>query len=532
MTETDLDEVDGDANTDAEVAKSLFAQELGVTAIESLVETVGNRAFLKFIVGRDAPLYDRALRLASKQLPPSNVFKGHLGLSIRKADRFPESLEARALSSILTRSTRAVAEGAMHSRAVPFVPFQNGEDQKVTQPATHLIVGRRGVGKSTLIIRAMELLSRTKNTSVVQDMQSYSELTEGELRSRVLGDLANAVAKKTRELGLRSPAVLAICDKLGALADRLISRSIGAETAMPFMKKLFAEHAEGTGGALFVFLDDFHLVKSDEQPSLLQCIHGCLKGANGWLKVAGLRSLLNAYDPKTGKGLQVPGDAQLVSLDLTLVDPETAEAHLRVILEKFLQSVGVDVIGRAIAEAAFRRLVWANAGVPRDFLQMFGRSLEHAQRSRHKTVLLTDTNLSIGEFGQQKMDELERDARNEQDGVRRVLGYIEKYCLDEKRVNAFLIRSERSVERTAVLALSDLRIVHLIHPTITPHKAGERYEAYLVDYSLFTGFRRRPYVREMLPADKRQFKAAELRTIPTLPKDFFAALEPGVHRSA
>ena len=58
------------------------------------------------------------------------------------------------------------------------------------------------------------------------------------------------------------------------------------------------------------------------------------KGANGWLKVSGLRTQLNAYDPKTRKGLQVPGDAQLISLDLTLVDPEEP----RSIFEQFLKA--------------------------------------------------------------------------------------------------------------------------------------------------------------------------------------------------
>lgn len=54
-----------------------------------------------------------------------------------------------------------------------------------------------------------------------------------------------------------------------------------------------------------------------------------------------------------------------------------------------------------MAEGAFRRLAWANAGVPRDFLQMFARSLEHAARNKHSSVTLSDINVAIGEFGQQ-----------------------------------------------------------------------------------------------------------------------------------
>ena len=68
--------------------------------------------------------------------------------------------------------------------------------------------------------------------------------------------------------------------------------------------------------------------------------------------------------------------------------------------------------------------------------------------------------------------------------LKRVMGFVEDFCLEKQRVNGFLIRSEQSPERQAVEVLSDLRLVHLIHQTITPHKAGERYQAYLLDYSL------------------------------------------------
>ena len=123
---------------------------------------------------------------------------------------------------------------------------------------------------------------------------------------------------------------------------------------------------------------------------------------------------------------------------------------------------------------------------------MFSKSIEHARRSGRQRVELSDANLAIGEFGRQKMAELEEDARNEQNLLKRALEAIEEHCLesDKKKVNAFLIRSESSEEYNAVQTLKDLRLLHLLHQTITPHKAGERYEAYMLDYSLFTGFRK------------------------------------------
>ena len=153
---------------------------------------------------------------------------------------------------------------------------------------------------------------------------------------------------------------------------------------------------------------------------------------------------------------------------------------------------------------------------------MFARSLEHSQRNRHTSITLSDVNVAIGEFGQQKMDELQRDARNEAGALRGLLSQLEKLCLDESQVNAFLIRSEDLRERMLVKILSDLRLVQLIHQSITPNKAGERYEAFILDYSLFTRFRRRPNVREMLPQEL-QFKAAELKALPKVSSGFLTS---------
>ncbi|HWX22768.1 MAG TPA: ATP-binding protein [Candidatus Binatia bacterium] len=513
----------------SEEAANIFAREIGVTHIDSQISEVGNKAFLKFVVGRPAPIYDHALRSTQKALPENNPFRGLLNLTFREAERFPQSLEADALQNILTRGTRHIAQAPRSAPTIiTNVPFQNREDQKAIQPATHLIVGRRGVGKSTLISLAAELLEKARKLYVVLDMQAYTELCGDRLQAEVLHDFCRKLADQAEKM---AGGVTTISQRaeLRALASDIHSGSQDVRGAPPRINRILTGLSMTLHSDIFLFLDDFHLVELSSQPELLNMLHGCVKGARGWLKVAGLRTQLRAYDPRTRKGLQVPGDAQEISLDFTLIDPESAEKHLRAILQAFLSVVGVDRSTDVINEAALMRLVWANAGVPRDFLQMFGKALEHARRASRWTVTLTDVNLAIGEFGQQKMDYLEQDARNEQNTLKNLVDYLETFCLDERHVNGFLIRNERTPEKRAVEVLSDLRLVHLIHQTITPHKAGERYEAYLVDYSLFTGFRRRPNIRELLPEDGRQFKAKELRKLPELPAGFLKAHEASEH---
>jgi hypothetical protein len=499
-------------------AAGYFGQSLGLPHVDSVIELVGNEEFLKFKVGRRAPVYQHALRETLKSLPETNPYRGLLGLQVEPSERFPDSLEAQVLQGLLARSTRTIG-GKSAAGMLPgqYVSFQNNEETQVIQPAAHLIVGRRGVGKSTLIMKAKELLDRSASISVILDMQPYAHRQDDEVLSDVLADLASAIAQNFRTT---YPGQVKIADALDRFGADLLAGHLPPERGSAALRRAVLDVTSSTRTDLFVFLDDFHLLDNDRQPVVVEAIHGALKGARGWLKVAGLRSLLRVYDPRTRKGLQSPGDAQVISLDLTLVNPEAAEEHLRRILLSFLRLVGIEKLSFAVAEGAFHRLVWANAGVPRDFLQMFAKAIEHASRAGHKRVELTDANLAIGEFGQQKMSDLEEDAHNEENILKRALEAIESHCLETKKINAFLIRRESTEEYRAVQTLSDLRLLHLLHQTITPHKAGERYEAYMLDYSLFTGFRRRPNIKQMLLANGKQFKAAELRKIPILPRGF------------
>jgi hypothetical protein len=494
-----------------------FERQVGVPSMPVNRQQVGNRQFLKFRVGRQAPLYTYALHQAQQALSGANPFRGAMGIEVERNNNLPNSLEASALLTLLARSTREVSQDtSIRGYTVPYVPFQKQEDHQLSQPASHIVKGRRGVGKSTLIRRAIELLSATDALIAVLDMQAYAGLVkEDDLQSEVLHDVCELFAESAQKV----PKKWLVPQELVEIAKKIIDRDVDVGAAPIAIKRALRKLTRATKHHAFLFLDDFHLIDHDAQPKLLDVLHGALKGANGWLKVAEVSALLNTYSPSPRQGLQVPGDAQFISLDLTLENSEAADRHLRAILESFLKAVGYQLSSAVIPEAAFRRLVWATAGVPRDFLQMFARAIEHAQRNRHTTVTLSDVNMAIGEFGQQKMDDLLRDARNEAGRLNEFLAKLETLCLDKSRVNAFLVRSEDSEERSLIHTLSDLRMVHLIHQSITPDRAGERYEAYIIDYSIFTGFRRRQNIREMV-SEEAQFKAAELRALPKVTAGF------------
>lgn len=512
MTLIDNDEALEEARS---AAVRLFAQQLGVSQVNSEVTRVGSKPFLHLKVGRSAPVYEKALRALYKSLPQDSVFRGRTVLVVTKPESFPKSFESDVLLALLGRSTKTIARQDAPGISVPFVPFQNREDQLVIQPATHLIWGRRGVGKSTLIMRAVELLREAGSPCAVMDMQRYEQRKDDALVTDVLADIAEALARAAEEQDATAEFVV----EFRRFSDGVLEGSISTERATVALHRLVSRLTSAIGKDVFVFLDDFHYIDEGFQPVVLRAVYGALKGAGAWLKVAGVKSLLSHYDSKRKIGLQIPGDAQAIPLDLTLVDPVTAANHLRAILETFLAFIGIEAMGTVLEEDAFRRLVWANAGVPRDFLQSLAGAIRHARRANRKKVVVTDVNLAIGEFGQQKLSDMEKDAQNEKNALRLVLEMIEGFCFDLNEINAFLFRHGVDRPHRMIQTLSDLRLIHVLHETITPHKAGERFEAYMLDYSLFTGFRRRPGVKEMRPSDGKQFKVTELRKLPILPAD-------------
>jgi len=289
---------------------------------------------------------------------------------------------------------------------------------------------------------------------------------------------------------------------------------------VPVVRQRVRDFCKENQTQLYVFLDDVHLLRDSIQPQILDIVHSVLKATGGWLKVAGVKNLLRLYESSTKTGLQPPHDVQVIPLDLTLVDPSAAREHLARVLNQFLIPCGIKRSGEIIRSRAIDRLVWCSAGVPRDFLWLFDRSVAFAVQHRHSHVGVQEVNLAVGEFGQEKLAELEQDTSDGAPELRDALERLQTAALDQHRSNSFLIRQDtKHGGYKAVQKLVDLRLIHLIHPSITPGKSGDRYEAYLLDYSFYTGLRRRHGLQELKIDPESPPKYAVLRKLPKIDLD-------------
>jgi GTPase SAR1 family protein len=85
-----------------------------------------------------------------------------------------------------------------------------------------LFLGRRGVGKSTLIRRAVGILRDTAAILAVVDVQAYSTLTGAELQRQILQDVVSALVEDAKrvstefKLNIETQRLLTIITDLAA----------------------------------------------------------------------------------------------------------------------------------------------------------------------------------------------------------------------------------------------------------------------------------------------------------------------------
>ncbi|MFP4173995.1 MAG: hypothetical protein ACLFV4_13915 [Candidatus Hydrogenedentota bacterium] len=500
-----------------EEVKQRFLAATGLTDVRVFEEPAGLESFLRIEVGRDAPFYRTVLGRIDDELAPDNPFYGALTLQVNKPSNVITSLEVELLRSLIARSLRITTKAAQEGLFVDFAPFRGGEEKTVSQPANNAILGRRGVGKSSLILTGYRRILTNGHLPIWIDLQPYRGRNDPMALLGILCEFLEELSTRLHEVASDSNTneVDAALQKLENLSDEVSLDEV--QRLAPSIRGHLRKVTRNTHKDIFLFVDDAHVVHPELQPYVFDFLHGVLKGVGGWLKVAGVRNLLRLYEPASKLGLQVPNDVQTVSLDLTLVDPGAARDQLANILKQFLYLCGFTAINVLIPSAAINRLVWCSAGVPRDFLWLFDRSIAFAIQHRKKKVGVQEVNSAVGEFGQQKMEELEQDASNQGEALRDALERVKNVVLDDQRTNSFLVMQDtKHPGYIALQKLVDLRLVHLIHPSITPSRAGKRYEAYLLDYSFYTGLRRRHNMRELKINVNEPPKYDELRNLPKL----------------
>lgn len=365
----------------------------------------------------------------------------------------------------------------------------------------HVVFGRRGVGKTALLLEAKRQVEEQSSTTLWINMQTLRGLSAVAAFLTIVRRICEIPLIIHRNRTTATAAVTA-AQKLGIWTQQL-STSVSASEAevaplVPDTQRLINLICAERGTDFYIFIDDLHYVAMKDQPLFLDLMHGITRDTSAWLKIAGIRNQCRVFEHEPPKGMQIGHDLAVIPLDITLEEPKKARAFLSDVLTTYLTAAGIANRTGVLSRGALDRLVLASAGVPRDFLLLCARAIQMARlRGNARTVGTQDVNEAAGEAGKQKLAELEEDAASSATKSRsrlEAIAHVRSFTIEQHRCSFFRVdfrdKSANPDEYTLLQSLMDLRMIHLVKSSLSAaHAVGERSEVYMIDLSEYSSSR-------------------------------------------
>ena len=427
---------------------------------------------------------------------------------VRKAEREVKGVMTRLKDGVqnpkateLVNLLIARARTSERQPSLSYVPDTAKNILTAITPRHHLIFGRRGTGKTALMVEAKQRVESEGCLSSWINIHTH----RGESADRIFVWVCLDVCEQMQVFYSKkekTPRTLASISRLRDDADKLLTKQEiprdEVSRLVPYMQNAIRRFVDTNATRFYIFLDDLHYLPSSEQPKLLDLVHGAVRDSDAWLKVAGIRHLTRWFQAKPPLGLQTGHDADHIDLDVTLEDPLQAKNFLEQVFLHYAKHVGISSLSSVLSRAALDRLVLASGAVPRDYLTLSARAIGQAQtREKARFVGVQDVGKSAGDTAAVKISELEEDTASTEttpnkmiEGLQRIRGF----CIDEKDYTFFRIdfRDKENHPNTygIIRELMDLRLIHLVRASLSDiHEAGRRYEVYMLDLSQFSGER-------------------------------------------
>ena len=429
-----------------------------------------------------------------------------------------------------------------------YIELANNLD-RISAPQHQIIFGRRGSGKSCLMIHYLNQAQHKGVFPVYILADEYKKLTYPDILIRLLihidEELLSAQPFLQRHLNRKSPlrksikilrnllnspgtadvtedierssavAVEAeIPNPMGtAKATRGTKKSQGRtsrfkEKKLEALERQLHDHKRAIEFAInninsdraCILLDDFYLLPRSWHPDVVDYLHRLVRDTDIYLKIATIRhrTTLSRNHPHT-IGVELFQDVEEINLDRTLDDLETTQGYLAQMLNTMGEGCNLDKVTEThFNPNALQELTLASGGVPRDFLNIFVNSVEAALAEQYDRWLTPKwVWKGAGRLTYQtKLKNLREDEDEATPGLERVFVDLLRFCLTEKKKTAFLISQDESqqrpMEHEIIQQLMDMKLIHVIEPdTSAASGRSGRYEAYTLDFSLFMEPRRR-----------------------------------------
>lgn len=323
-----------------------------------------------------------------------------------------------------------------------FVELSPGHEGTLRARQHHLLSGRRGTGKSTLLHVVRAHLRESEVPVAVVDMEKFKNRPFPdvlvEILITLLDELRPPVRLKTllRDVGLRrrfkashreltamlrdpqswSKELRRSTNKSSGLAAKVsleggatgsgvgakgaLSSSGSKEAASAVVESAAYEElkierlqqlasrlseefsaliSDSDADRAVIFIDDFYYVRLDDQPQVLDYLKSVAKGTGIWLKVGGVGERMRTFrDGDPAVGMQMNQDIFPLAIDITLDDFGTAQRFLERMMDGILKDFNLST-AQLFTETARSRMVLACGGaVARDYITLTSGALDAA----------------------------------------------------------------------------------------------------------------------------------------------------------
>jgi Cdc6-like AAA superfamily ATPase len=475
-----------------------------------------NEKWLLIYLSNPTNRFFKLLNEASENLSEENPYKERTILKKRStstSDRI-HLPETQLLRTILSESLTVTQYSFQEDFFTRYIRSVSGAEQQIIARGNHIVYGRRGAGKSSLLAYLMNTLRQQQSPYAWVTMQTYSGRSDIDVVTSVLLDIIDQIKKYKIALD----ELDTIYRKLESLSD--IENEQNVENQLnrlfPKIRKALASIAD-KHESIFIFLDDLHVIEQALQPRLLSKLYAICRDNRTFLKISGIEQFVKLWEHSSRQGLETPHDIQVIQLDYNLTMPDKAHKHIVSILDAHAVYCGLPNVGYICGNGVLDRLVWVAAGVPRDALNIFAQAIAYSDGKDQKKVSITSINNAASKMADDKLKDIKQDASGKYDEVSNLLEKIRRFCVKEKRNNAFLIeiKNENPIF-TQIQELIALRLLHILNEGFTPGEVGRRYMALMLDYGFYVGMRAAKSV-DLFSKEPKQLQAQELRKLPRMP---------------
>lgn len=467
---------------------SQFKKLTRLTHVDYALKERSEGDYLIIYLGNPTDRFFELLQRSLNKLPEENPYKQRTTIKRRASSpnnrlQLPETQFLRTtLSESLTATQHSFADDFF----TRYIRSVSGDEEQIVSQSNHIVYGRRGAGKSSLLAYLMHTLRRSASPYAWVNMQTYSGRSDIGTVAEVLIDITNQLqgyASNQPDFETFLPNLETVLDKDEGEGIEYLNRLI------PRIRRAFGKISSQYGG-IFIFLDDMHVVAETLQPLLLDKLYSICRGNQIFLKISGIEQFVKLRDPSSRQGLETPGDIQVIRLDYNLTMPDKSKRHIREILDSHAVYCGLPSVDYVCGDGVINRLVWVSAGVPRDALYLFSQAISESSVKDQKRVSVSSVNASASEMTNEKLRDIKVDASGKYDEVNRILDAIRQFCVTEQRQNVFLVEIENENENFhKIEELIALRLLHILHTGITPSEVGRRYKALMLDFGFYVGIR-------------------------------------------